>query len=447
MAGFDLNAFVNHDQISVDSVQFVAANVSIAGSFKNYNQAPGDVMLGPMELGYFSASDTEINFKDTLNQVSYTVHRGNFQISEFSSPDPFNWNNLLNYAQSASLDGADLTIPLPDGYKLNVAQYNFQHPESTLELVNIGLSSDFTANEYSKRLTFQKDWFDLKVDSVYFSGLDLQGWLNTDQYRIRKIALDGLDALIYRDKSIPFPADKVRGLPQNILRNLKSWIYLDTLQVKGDITYMEKRTEYGEVGEISFNNLDAYLFNITSVDSMARKPMRLISKGKLMNTANFEIAVLFNMKDPKDQFAFVGEVNNLPLDSMNRLLNPVASINIKSGHSKKIWFNVSANNELAKGEMKLRYSDLKIQILNPETHDTKGLGQGIKTFFANTFVVKSNNPTFLLLRNGKVFYERDPSRAIFHFCGKALLSGAVSSVGINKSAKAERHYSKESGDN
>ena len=92
--------------------------------------------------------------------------------------------------------------------------------------------------------------------------------------------------------------------------------------------------------------------------------------------------------------------------------------------------------------MNFRYNNLKVQILNPETNDLKGLNQGIKTFFANTFVVKRRNPNFIFVRPGNIFLQRDPSRAIFHYWGKALLSGAVSSVGINRSRKAEKKFGK-----
>lgn len=446
LVGLDLHSLLIEKRLILDSIQLSAAQISIDRvAPKKDQQRPVTGFPESVDIGYFSSIKTEFVFKDSLNPSGYTVHEGEFEVREFYAEDDIDLTRFFNYAQFASMSGENLAFPLGDGYQLSIDQYNFHHPKNSLTLDHITLTSDLTASEYSNNLTFQKDWFDVKVDAITFNGLDFESAFSAGEYHTEKVVLEGMDALVYRDKSVEFQTGIVKDLPQSILRKIDTWVNIDTLQLKGDITYQEKPANKEEVAEISFNNLDAFLFNITTVDSMAHKPMHLSAKGQLVDTAYFQVNALFDMFDrhePKDKFTFSGYIDQMPLGALNKLLRPVAGINIKDGCSERITFNIEANDEFAHGEMNFRYNNLKVQILNPETNDLKGLNQGIKTFFANTFVVKRRNPNFIFLRPGNIFLQRDHNRAIFHYWGKALLSGAVSSVGIHKSRKAEKKFDK-----
>ena len=97
--------------------------------------------------------------------------------------------------------------------------------------------------------------------------------------------------------------------------------------------------------------------------------------------------------------------------------------------------SAKANEYYSYGEMKFYYENLKIQLLNRETETPKGLGNVLGSFFANTFIIKSNNPRNLFLRKGDIFFERDKKRAIFNYWTKTFLSGVVSSIGATNNKK------------
>ena len=97
--------------------------------------------------------------------------------------------------------------------------------------------------------------------------------------------------------------------------------------------------------------------------------------------------------------------------------------------------SAKANNQYSYGEMKFYYEDLKIALLNRETETPKGIGNALGSFFANTFIIKSNNPHNLFLRKGDIFFERDEKRAIFSYWTKTFLSGVVSSIGATNNQR------------
>ena len=72
------------------------------------------------------------------------------------------------------------------------------------------------------------------------------------------------------------------------------------------------------------------------------------------------------------------------------------------------------------------------------------MGVTLKSFFANTFVVKKNNSKYKLFgRRGSMYYERDPSRISLDYAAKTALSGVVSSIGARNNSKEIKRVQKE----
>jgi hypothetical protein len=174
--------------------------------------------------------------------------------------------------------------------------------------------------------------------------------------------------------------------------------------------------------------------------------MILQATGKLNGKANFQTKVIFPTSSEKSEFHFMGNIGAMDLKTLNEMLIPIGALEVRSGISEEININFKGNDEYAQGLIEFRYKNLKIDVLDRETYQSKGLGNNLKTIFANSFVVSSKNPRWLKLQKGNIFYERIKSRSIFNFWAKALLSGAVSSIGINKSKEEAKAYYKEKND-
>ncbi|MEM9896693.1 MAG: hypothetical protein AAF789_10020, partial [Bacteroidota bacterium] len=346
----------------------------------------------------------------------------------------------------AKLDfsGTQIDYPLSNDYSILVDAYKANFPRGNLSLSGVTLDPTYEAEEYSLILNKQADWFSVTADRVDFSGFDIEKVVDDKQLLLQKLDINNVNAVIFRDKQLPFPSDQVGKLPQEMIASIPFDLRVDTVRLTGDIAYRELPKDYDQVGEITFNALDAQLLNFTNMSKEQEGIMVLEASGLLMNAGKMSAKAVFLLNDPLRKFSFGGSIKNFSLDSLNKMLVPVANVNIKSGFSENLSFQLSANDTLARGEMTFKYDDLKIQILNAKNRDTQGLGRGIKTFFANTFVVKNKNPSFLVFpRKGVIFQERDQSKAIFNYWGRSLLSGVVSSVGIHKSDKAEKKFEKE----
>lgn len=436
--GLDLPSLFEEQELRAKKVAIsnpIGANYAVE---KNDN---GGAFVTPLFIDQIDVSNVNWNYRDTLQDRNLHIKEGYVSIESLASSDTLTLQNFSNRVKSLSARAGDLKIPLSDSYTLSLGAYRFNYPENNVQLNNIQLKSSLSAQTYSARLEKQQDWFDVSIRHADIKRIGLEDWISGKCYSVGKLELRGVDALIYRDKGVPFPEDQVRDLPQKTFRELKIPFQVDSIHFNGSIRYQEKPSNYYTHGELSIDALDAHITNVGNHALKADEVMKLTANGKLMNAGSFQVNAGFNMTADDERFTFKGIVKDFPLDSMNTLLGPIGNVNIKSGIAREVGFDFVANNRVARGEMRFRYDDLKVQFLNQKTHDTKGLGQGIKTFFANTFVVKNKNPSLVLfLRKGTIFHERDTSRAIFNYWGKALLSGAVSSIGVHKSDKAEKKF-------
>ena len=92
-----------------------------------------------------------------------------------------------------------------------------------------------------------------------------------------------------------------------------------------------------------------------------------------------------------------------------------------------------------------RYKKLKLSLYNrKKAEQNKGLFGAMSRFLINDIIIHKNNPRFARSpRIGQVYFERDREKAILNYVWKSLLSGMLSSVGINtKEQRQERREMK-----
>ena len=225
---------------------------------------------------------------------------------------------------------------------------------------------------------------------------------------------------------------------QTNLRNLNFTISLDTILLHdGFVSYQEHGEKALATGEVFFSDLNATILNLTndSIRTLTYPNAKIGVTAKAFGKGDLKGEFLFNLVNMENIHTYGVEVGPFDLTEFNRILVPSASVQISSGQNEKILMSAKANESYSYGEMKFYYKDLKIALLNRETETPKGVGKALGSFFANTFIIKSNNPNNFILRKGDIFFERDKKRAIFNYWTKTFLSGVVSSIGAANNKK------------
>ncbi len=442
IGGYSPDAFLNENRLQV-------GYVSSKGSAVTFQRAKDEVSVQVLSLPFneliidsLKLYNNQWKLLDQFKGTITSLNDLNLQSLSFSLDSLSDLNRWFDFSQQLSISGSEFSQPLGDDYQFTIKDYAFDLAENQVKLLKVSVDPKLDRYAFSAKQKTQKSWFDVDIDQITVEKIDW-GAMANGRYIIDKVKVDQVTAEIYRDKNNPFTEDQYSPMPQKTLQDLDVPMWIDTIDITANIKYIERPINSDQEGVMTFDDVQGYLYDFRTEDTLTDQQMVFATQGKLFDSAPFNVNVSFDQKGPNYPYRMQGSVSDFDLVTLNQMLGPVAGVNIRSGYGEKIEFDFLADAKVASGDMRFRYDDLKIDILNKKTHEAHGLGRGIKTFFANTFVVKKKNSGFaFFVKKGQIFYERDTSRAIFNYWGKALISGAVSSIGINKSDKAAKRYQK-----
>jgi len=322
--------------------------------------------------------------------------------------------------------------------------FNYRDVNSQLTISKINSTPLHNKEETMTKREFESDWIDGSAEKIVLTGFDVRRLIFEKDIFVNYMNVQGMDLYIYRDKRLPEPVNYVR-LPHAYLIESKRNISIDSVHIETNrIVYNEKNNKSDELGKLHFNGITGDLTNIYSNEDSIRKKgkLKLVASGDIMDNGFFSTEVTFETLDTLGEYRMKGQVGNMDLTQLNPMMENTALLTIESGFNRSIEFEFDASHEYAVGSMKFYYENLKVKVLNKE-RAAKGLTAGFKSFFANTFIVNKNNPHFLFVREGDIYFERIEERSIFNYWAKSLLSGVVTSIGARSNKKEIKRLNEE----
>ena len=241
---------------------------------------------------------------------------------------------------------------------------------------------------------------------------------------------------ILKDLKKPWNKERILPIPQQLLRNEKGKFWLDKIQItNAHIDYIEIIDDK-EV-RIPVDNLNATVLNMGTIQSEYQKlsdnAMTIQLQGRVLNAMNFETNFQFTNPLQSNFFHFSGSTGSFTFESLNPVMVPSSNIKFESGKVHEIVFSGEGNEERTKGELIMRFNDLKSSVLKKKTEERN------KTFswLANT-AVRSENPKNGKLKTAQINFKRVPYKGFGNYMVKTVESGLVNSVYPFGRRKTER---------
>lgn len=419
LAGFKLN-YLHPDEKNSQQMEDMdkASDKTPLISFKQINAHQGQIKL--------ILKDDRV----------YTINNVRGQLKNFDTE--VNKNQSL-FTKAIDIKASDLT-----GYfnnkndKLVISGIHLANSGKKLTLSQVNLTPVHEKLKYAYQFGHETDWISLMARDIDIDDFDLKALLDKDELLARNISVGSLEAEVYRDKKLPVPENNRPSLPRTALKNLDMKVNVHTAYINNaDITYQELSEDGFEPGELHFNDLNISITNITNKPSEIERQKNLVvyTKGEIEGI-DISATATFDLASENDEFRFAGQMGEGSLTKFNNIMEKNTFLRIEKGHSKGLNFNLKADNEYAVGTMNFHYKNLKVSLLDKHTNKTSGLDESLASFFANTFVINSNNPRLFVLKEGNIYFKRDKSKSLFNYWAKSFLSGIVSSIGV-KNVKKE----------
>ncbi len=433
--GFDLDNAYRNDQFLFESIALEKP------SFQLYNNAKDSIKLNPFNVDFYPHVESFANVFASksikINEADLIIFKnGQKKIQEKVT---FALNNLRidNKPSRGFMHSEAFSFKIPNLkrqgklYQFTLGDVTYSSENNRFVAHNILMTPNFSKEKHQKQIGFQSDYFKGKVDSICLEQPNIRLWVERDEIIGKYLTINGLNLDIYRDKRMPFDVSRRSKMLQDLIKSAQYPFQIDSFKlINSTVSYTEKPAAGDAEGKVRFTNIEARVKPLSNIKSpVGRVPDFLLDgTATLMDSCRLETHMQYLMSHPDNQFTVNGSLSPFHMQIINPVLEPLASISIRSGKVNRFQFTFSADRNRADGHLVFGYDDLKISVLESKNGNTKEAK--FASFMANSLLLRSKNPRGKELLPEEINFQRDENRSVLNYWWKSVFSGIRNTLGI-----------------
>jgi len=327
-------------------------------------------------------------------------------------------------------------------YDIGFDELTASTANGSVSLKGLKITPRYADMAFSKKFAVQKDRYSMVFDEILFSRIDYKNLNSRRQLKASALLVKGSKINIFLNREMPAPdLDKGRNYPQLALKRFRLNSLIDTIKIQNsEINYTEYNPATQSRGTVFFKRIEGTLTNVTN-DSLALSRnnwCKASLSSFLMGEGLLKVKINFNLTDPDASFNYSGSMGQMNTKALNKVLRPLAMVEINSGKIAKAVFSVNANYRRSSGKLEFYYSDLKVGVLVKDEESIKLKKKSIVSFLANTLLISDNNPSpGQPLRIGYSNLVRRDQASFFNLMWKNIFEGVKASVGFTAARERE----------
>lgn len=422
----DLAALKNPRTIAQDSsAQFVSVDSSIYAAISKKYRA--------LEIGDFTIRDGHgllMQSGDTLS----TLGRLNMNLRDIRVDSSSAQSGRKFITNDLSMEIENYMFNLPDSLnKIKIGRMAISSDDQSINVDSLQLIPRYPRFEFGNRNRYEIDRIDLTVPEIKIREIDFNRFIDSARFYARSMDINNARFNDFRNKNLPFPPDNQPPLPHSALQKMAQKIKIDSVQINNAfVEYNEYWYEAPRAGTLTFEQLDATIYDITNYPEDVKKGVNIImdARTRVMGAGLLEAHFEFPMNTQSGFHKVSGTLSKMSLTSFNPMLEYVAFARIDKGTLNSLEFDMTLNDTRSNGTLIMNYENLKISVLDKKSIKQKGILENLKTFAANAFILKKNNTPKNGMRAGPIAFERIQRKSVFNYWWKSLLSGIKPSLGL-----------------
>lgn len=386
-----------------------------------------------------SNKNNNLHFEKEIAVKKFNITGGFFKLKENDSvPNKFYFSiKELNFLDIL-VNSKTLKGTLPFEYNRGMIesdsifyQVNAEHTailknlvlkDGDLTVKGIRIIPEYGKTEFDSRISLEKDRFDLELNSVKIKDLEWEFKNDSLQITSPVSVISGADLKIYRNKLLPDDTS-IKPLYSQMIRELGVKIKFDSIFIdNSQVEYEEKVIVSGSPGKVGFYDLRAEVANITNI-GMGSKDFpktKIHAETRFMNEAQLSINWEFDIRNLDDDFEVSGKLGRISAESMNSFLKPTINVEVE-GDIESMFFNFQGNQYTAKGDLRLKYNNFKVEVLKKDGTGKNKLLSGL----ANLIIKKQTNSKKLEKKGVEAIRER--TKSFWNYLWLFIRNGALKS--------------------
>lgn len=329
--------------------------------------------------------------------------------------------------------GDDLEFPLNDGfYALKMARLTFDNDR--LEIDSVHLVSPYPKLEFAYYQPHHKDWFDVAARSLVLDGIDRKALLSESLLQARELQVDDILLQNFKNKQIPITPHIVPMLYTVIQQAPLKFSISDARIRHFDVIYEELAKKGTQLGRLIFTDMNGHVSGLTNIPTAFDQYIRLEATGKMMGTGPFHAVWQLPVDSLNDRFLLQAHLDSLDLTTLNQIVTPLASAEVKSGTAYDIRFHMDAGSPGGIIDLAVPYRGLKVALLKKKESELSD--RAFLSTLAN-WILKHDNPSYpdregSQLRVVNRYVERDPYHSTFNYLWQLLKPALIETVGVTR---------------
>lgn len=346
---------------------------------------------------------------DTIPYLSLT--QGAITFKEIAIDEESRGRKIPFRYESYEVQSENFSVLLNPFDRLSLSSMSIKDGE--LLLNDFSIKTQYEKNQLTTKIKIERDYVDLVIPQIKAHNFDLNERNDSLLAGIQQLHFKEPNADIYRDKRV---ADDLSEKPiySKSLRTLPFLLAVDTVFIdKASVVYEEKIHSDHPPGKIYFSDLQA---TVTHLGNAYRKMNANIS-ATFMDSTPLHASWLFDIQNPNDTFVFKGQLGKLQAEALNSFTKPNLNVELE-GVLDETFFTIDANNYKSSVDMRLKYEDFKVEILNKENKKNKFLSA-----VTNLFVKKKSTDKKGAFKEGKATVSRNLDKSVFNYLWVNLEAG------------------------
>ncbi len=243
-----------------------------------------------LKNGIFRLDDLRIQKKDTLSPS---------MVREFD----------ISGVEHFSMVSADSM------YSFKATGIRYSSDLKTFGVDSLIIQPNYPDYEFASRHEFQTDRIDAVISNISFNSFSPAVYLQSGDLIIGSIEIGDAELDVFRDKRKKFN-HTLKPVFQQMMYKYPGKLHIDSIGISGgNITYSEHSPGAGAQGKITFNELNAKLFQITN-DTLYKKQksyLQLNAHTLLMGKSKLSVVLKARLFDNNNQFTFNGSLSGWTL--------------------------------------------------------------------------------------------------------------------------------------
>lgn len=322
---------------------------------------------------------------------------------------------------------------LPPLYPVSIGHAFLNTESQALRLTTLAMRPTLTPAQLNRRSGYQATQLTIRMAELRAQGFDFKQLSANSHLRIARLTAERPFLQASSDGRGPINRRPSYLSPERV-RQLRAHFDVRELNFNnGTIVALSRSAETPLVGKFTLNRLNIKFRNVTNDPrrmSLAR-PLTATATGYLQNICRAEATLTTSLLDPLGRQHLRGSFGPAPFSILNPLMRPTRLVSFRSGQVQRIDFDEYLDRQHIRGEVRARYTDLKLRMLDYKSGEVKRtLLTRLKTGVVN-LVVRNQNPRpggrFV---TGDIDAPRELEFSVFSAWRQGLIVGFLNNVGV-----------------